>query len=314
MALDPIVRKLLDAAAAAGRPALNSLPPVEARRFMRETRPATEGPKLDTVGHVDRTIPGPAGAIPVRVYRPNSANPAAKLPVLVYLHGGGWVIGDIETHHTLCQRLSESGGLLVVSVDYRLAPEHKFPACVEDSWAATEWVAANAAEIGGDGTRLAVGGDSAGGNLAAVVALMARDKGAPKLGFQLLIYPAVDALADTGSMAKNADGYLLTRVAMEWFYDLYQCTRADRTDWRFSPLRAATLAGVCPAMVITAGFDPLRDEGRAYAERLAHDGVVVEAVDYSSMIHGFFGMPGPLSQSRRGIVAAAQATRDALAG
>ncbi|MCW5745421.1 MAG: alpha/beta hydrolase [Alphaproteobacteria bacterium] len=314
MALDPTVRKLLDLAIAAGRPAINSLSPPEARKMMRDTRPPVQGPFLDTVASEDRRIPGPAGEIPVRIYRPKSAAATAKLPLLVYFHGGGWVIGDIETHHTMCQRICEAGDLVVVSVDYRMAPEDRFPASVDDCWAATVWAAANAASIGADGTKVAVGGDSAGGNLAAVVALMARDRGGVDVGFQLLLYPAVDALANTGSLAKNADGYLLTREAMMWFYDHYIADPADRSDWRASPLRARSHAGLPPALVITAGFDPLLDEGRAYAERLAHDGVTVEYVEFGSMIHGFLGMPGVLPQARRGLALSGQAVREALTG
>jgi acetyl esterase len=314
MALDPTVRKLLDLAIAAGRPAINSLSPADARKMMRDTRAPVQGPILDTLSEQDRRIPGPAGEIPVRIYRPQSAAPTAKLPLLVYFHGGGWVIGDIETHHTMCQRLSESGELVVVSVDYRLAPEHRFPACVDDCWAATVWAAANAAAIGAEGSKVAVGGDSAGGNLAAVMALMARDRGGVDIGFQLLLYPAVDALANTGSMAKNADGYLLTTEAMRWFYDHYVPDSADRSDWRASPLRARSLAGLPPALVITAGFDPLLDEGRSYAERLAHDGVTTEYLEFGSMIHGFLGMPGVLPQARRGLALSGQAVREALTG
>jgi acetyl esterase len=313
MPLDATVRKLLDLAIASGRPALNSLPPPEARQMMRETRLPVQGPFLDSVASEDRRIPGPAGEMAIRIYRPKSASPSAKLPLLVYFHGGGWVIGDIETHHTMCQRICETGDLVVVSVDYRLAPEHVFPAAVDDCWAATVWAAKNAASIGADGSKVAVGGDSAGGNLAAVMALMARDRGGVDIGFQLLLYPAVDALANTGSLARNADGYLLTRDAMVWFYDHYLPNAADRSDWRASPLRARTLAGVAPAMIMTAGFDPLLDEGRAYAERLAHDGVTVEYVEFGSMIHAFLGMPGVLPQARRGLSLAGQAVREALA-
>jgi acetyl esterase len=312
MPLDPTVRKLLDMAAASGRPAINSLPPPEARQMMRDTRAPVQGAFLDSVVAQDRRIPGPAGEIPVRIYRPRIAAAGARLPLLVYYHGGGWVIGDIETHHTMCQRLSEAGELVVVSVDYRLAPEHRFPACVDDCWAATVWAAANAASIGAEGTKVAVGGDSAGGNLAAVMALMARDRGGVDIGFQLLLYPAVDALANTGSLAKNADGYLLTREAMVWFYDHYIPNAADRSDWRASPLRARTFAGLPPALIVTAGFDPLLDEGRLYADRLAHDGVTVEYVEHGSMIHGFLGMPGVLPQARRGLAMAGQAVREAL--
>jgi acetyl esterase len=236
---------------------------------------------------VDRRIPGPAGDIPVRVYTPNGTAP---FPLLVYFHGGGWVLGGIDTHDGTCRSLANGAGCVVVSVDYRLAPEHRYPAAAEDCCAATQWAAAHAAELGADARRVAVGGDSAGGNLAAVVALMARDRGGPALVLQLLIYPATDARFDTASYRDNADGYLLTAADMRWFWDHYLGDSGRGAEPYASPLRAADLSGLPPALVITAEFDPLRDEGEAYAKRLEDAGVASRLSRYDGMIHGFFGM------------------------
>jgi acetyl esterase len=209
------------------------------------------------------------------------------LPVLVFFHGGGWVVGDIESHDTGCRHLANRAECAVVSVDYRLAPEHKFPAAVEDCLAATAWVAGNAASLGVDAGRLAVGGDSAGGNLAAVVSLLARDHGTPRIGHQLLIYPATDAAMRHDSMARFAEGYVLTRSTMRWFYEQYLRTLADAADWQASPLAAPDLGGLPPAFVLTAGYDPLCDEGDAYAARLAAAGVSVTHRRFTGQIHGF---------------------------
>jgi acetyl esterase len=232
----------------------------------------------------DLTAPGPAGPIPLRLYRPAAEG---ALPVLVFFHGGGWVVGDIETHDTVCRHLANRAECVVVSVDYRLAPEHKFPAAVDDAYAATAWVADNAAALGADPVRLAVGGDSAGGNLAAAVSLMARDASAPRICYQLLIYPATDAAMRHESIARFAEGYVLTRSTMRWFYEQYLRSPDDAADWRVSPLVAPDLAGLPPALVMTAGYDPLCDEGDAYAERLAGAGVPVEHRRFSGQIHGF---------------------------
>lgn len=312
MALDPLVRRFLDMAAAAGRPPLDSLPPAEARKMFLDTRAPVSGPKIDGVAVADRAIPGPGGDLPIRVYRPSAAAPKALLPALVYLHGGGWVLGNIESHDQICRYLARDAGIAVVSVDYRLAPEHPFPAAYDDAVAALAWVAREGASIGVDGHLLAVGGDSAGGNLAAAAALWARDEGAVKLRLQLLVYPVVDCVANTGSYHRCAEGYLLTRGAMEWFFDAYLPGVADRTDWRASPLRARSLAGLPPALVVTAGFDPLRDEGRMFAERLQNEGTTAEAVDFGGMIHGFLGMPAILPASRRALALCARALEEAL--
>ncbi len=212
-------------------------------------------------------MPGPAGALGLRIYTPVEAGGPGALPVLVFFHGGGWVVGNLDTHDGLCRRLANAAGCLVVSVDYRLAPEARFPAAVDDAYAATRWVAARASSFGGDGTRLAVGGDSAGGNLAAVVSLLAHERGAPPLRFQLLLYPVTDFAFDTPSYRENGEGYLLTRANMEWYAGHYLRDGADRRHPHAAPLRAADVGGSPPTMVITAQYDPLRDEGEAYAVR-----------------------------------------------
>src|ERR1051325_6637444 len=276
MALDPQCRAVIDLVIKSGRPAYNTLSPKDARQLFRETRPAST-PAPPEIGAVNNlTADGPHGPIPVRVYRPVGANADTALPVLVYFHGGGWVIGDLETHDVLCRQLTAEAGIEVVAVDYRLAPEAKFPAAVDDAWAATKWVVANAGKLGADPTRIAVGGDSAGGNLAAVVALLARDAGAPAIALQVLLYPVTDTSTETASYRQCADGYLLTRDGMQWFFDHYLKSPAEASDWRIAPLRAPSHAGVAPAVVITAGFDPLRDEGEAYARKLREAGVRVD--------------------------------------
>jgi acetyl esterase len=239
------------------------------------------------------TIPGPAGDIPARAYRPDSAGP---VPTVVYLHGGGFVIGDLDTHDGVCRLLCKDVDAVVVSIDYRLAPEHVFPAAVEDSYAALRWVAANVADFGNDATRIVVGGDSAGGNLSAVCAQLAHADGLT-LAAQLLVYPAVDLLGDYPSMAENAEGYLLTAVDMEWFAENYlgmeetdPRAQALGADPRLSPLHAASLVGLAPALVLTAEFDPLRDQGNRYAEALVAAGVPVVHREFAGLIHGFYGM------------------------
>jgi len=284
MPLDPDAQTLLDMVKEANRPAFETVSPAEARAAFMAARPVL-GPEPMPVAELrDLAIPGPAGPIPARLYRPSEGG---SLPALVFFHGGGWVVGNIDSHDTVCRHLANRADCAVVSVDYRLAPEHKFPAAVEDCFAATAWAADNNAALGIDARRLAVGGDSAGGNLAAVVSLMARDRGAPRISYQLLIYPAVDAAMTHPSIARFAEGYLLTRATMRWFYDQYLRAPEDAADWRVSPLAAADLVGVAPAFVLTAGFDPLCDEGDAYAARLAAAGVPVRHRRFADQIHGF---------------------------
>ena len=309
MALDPQARAVLDGMAALGAPPLGSLSPAEHRASMLAARAAAP-PGPDVARVVDRTVPGPGGDIPVRMYYPVDR---PGLPVLVYYHGGGWVLGNIESHDATCRELAVNAGCLVVSVDYRLAPEHQFPAASDDCYAATKWVADHAAEIGADASQLAIGGDSAGGNLAAVVALMAKDRGGPAIVFQLLIYPVTDFNLDTASYKENAEGYLLTRQSMHWFWNHYLTTEADGSHPHASPLRAQDLAGLPPALVITAEYDPLRDEGEAYAQRLRDGGVRVQYTCYPGMIHGFFGMTAMMDKAKEAVAQASGALREAFA-
>jgi acetyl esterase len=312
MALDPQVKAVLELVAKAGRPAYHTLSPKEARQLFIETRPAAT-PTPPEIGSVrDIAASSPHGAIPLRVYRPAGVADATRLPAYVYFHGGGWVIGDVNTHDVLCRQLTAASGASVVSVDYRLAPEHKFPAAADDAWAATTWVVAHAAELGLDAGRLAVGGDSAGGNLAAVVALMARDAGGPAIALQVLIYPVTDVMRETRTYADVADGYMLTRDSMRWFIAHYLASKDDAGDWRVSPLRAPSLAGLPPALVLTAGFDPLRDEGEMYAGRLRDAGNTVDYVCYGGMVHGFLGMGKLLDTSGRAIAHIGGSLRQAL--
>jgi acetyl esterase len=247
-----------------------------------------------------------AAGVPVIVYKP-SAEP--NLPILVVIHGGGWVIGSAGEYDLIARQLANASGAIVVSVDYRLAPEHPFPAPLDDCWTALQWTVANAAAIGGDASRVAIGGDSAGGNLAAVCALRARDEGAPHLALQVLVYPVCDHDSDTASYVENAEGFLLEREEMQWFFDCYAPAGVDRADWRISPLRAPDLHGVAPAVVITAEYDPLRDEGEAYAEALRAAGVAVEHKRYDGMIHGFFGCPAAFDAARDATALVASALR-----
>ncbi len=300
MPLDPQAQVLLDKIAAANVPPLHELTVEEARQA--NAKLFITGLEPEAVGAIeDRVIPGPAGTghdIPIRVYRPEGDGP---FPILVYFHGGGWVVGSLETHDAQCRALTTGASCVVVAVDYRLAPEHKFPAAVEDCDAATQWVSDHAASLGGDPARIAVGGDSAGGNLAAVVALRARDRGTPYLAFQLLIYPATELHGGTPSHRENAEGYLLTRDAIEWFRDHYLRSDADVSHPDASPLLALSLDDLPPAFIITAAFDPLRDEGEAYAARLQEAGVPVILKRYEGMIHGFFNLGHVLDQGRQAI-------------
>ncbi|WP_422033686.1 alpha/beta hydrolase [Reyranella sp.] len=312
MALDPESQRLIDLMAAANRPAWNTLSPQAARDLYLSLRPGAQGPRPGDVTVIDRTIPGPAGDLPVRLYRPASAPADAALPALVYAHGGGWVFGNLDSHDVLCAQLALEAGIAVFHVDYRLAPEARFPGAFDDVVAALKWVAAHGASVGIDPTRLAIGGDSAGGNLAAAASIWARDNGGPKLLMQLLAYPVTDAVARTESYRHFEDGYGLNAVTMEWFFDHYTPDKASRGDWRVSPLRAASLAGLPPALVVTAGYDPLRDEGRAYAWRLQQDGTQADLVEFGGMLHGFLSSPMLLHGARRGTTLCAAALREAL--
>jgi len=311
-ALDPQAKAVIDLVIKSGRPPYHTLSPKDARQMFRDTRPASTPPAPEIGTVKDMTVEGGAGPIAARLYRPQGVPASTALPGLVFFHGGGWVIGDLETHDVLCRQLTAGAGISVVNVDYRLAPEHKFPAALDDAWAATKWVAAHAAELGIDAGRLAVGGDSAGGNLAAVVALLARDAGAPPVALQVLIYPVCDVGAESKSYADFADGFMLTRDSMRWFIDHYLSAKRDAADWRVSPLRAPSLAGLAPALVVTAGFDPLRDEGDAYARKLRDAGVRVDHLGYGGMIHGFAPMGRLIESGNRAVAHIATTLREAL--
>ncbi len=283
--LDPALKTVLDQLAATGGPALSDMPPTEAREMYKLLATMDGGPE-----EVDSLVTREIEGVPCRVYRGKGA-PRGPRPVLAWFHGGGWVIGDLDTADATASKLANRSGCVVVSVDYRLAPEHPFPAPLDDCWSVTRWLAeGGASSIGGDPKALAVGGDSAGGNLAAVVALVARDAGVD-LRHQLLVYPVTDLSAESASYQENGDGYLLTADSMRWFIGHYT-TPEQRKEWKASPLLADDLAGVCGAHVITAGFDPLRDEGDAYAARLAEAGVPVEHDRVEPVVHGFFAMAG----------------------
>ena len=308
MPLDPQAQALI-ASVAGGKP-VEQMTPQEMRDALEERVRLTGGPPEPVDQVVPGVVPGPAGPIVVRIY--TSKGGQAALPGLVYLHGGGWARGSLQTHDIVCRSLANGAGCVVVSVDYRMAPEYRFPAAFEDSLAATRWVAEHAAEIGIDPRRLAVGGDSAGGNLAAAVALAARDAGGPSLVHQLLIYPVTDYNFDTRSYADNAEGYMLTRAAMQHYWRLYLRDGSDGADFRASPLRARDFGNLPPALVITAEFDPLRDEGRAYADRLREAGTPVLYREYPGMVHGFVTSAGVLDAGKQAVREAAAALKDAF--
>ncbi len=290
MMLHPQARALLDLIEQRGLPPTHTLSVAVARAFYRERRQFTQPPPTEIGCVRDLQASGPNGSIPLRLYRPLGAGDDALLPVLVYYHGGGWVMGDLDTHDTLCRELAKLSGCAVVAVDYRLGPEHRFPAAVTDCIAATRWVRDHAGELSLDRSRLAVGGDSAGGNLAAVVSIDARDRGDLPIALQLLIYPATDMHCTAPSHVENGHGYLLTRETIDYFVGHYIADRAQHDDWRASPLLCADLSNLPPALVMTAGFDPLRDEGAAYAKRLTDCGNRAAYVHFPRQIHGFLTM------------------------
>lgn len=293
--LHPQIQQVLDAMAKAELRPIEAMTPPEARAQMEATSRARKAEPLPVARIEERTIPGPAGQIRLRLYWPPLPSPrpnaAAPIPAILYYHGGGHVIGSLDTHDLIARNLCAGAEALVASVDYRMGPEHKFPAAVEDAFAALEWVHANAASLGADPDRLGVHGDSAGANLAAVAALMARDAGGPNLRLQSLVYPVADYTFSGASYGRYTKGYgVLTGDAMAWFRDHYLRSAADAEDWRASPLKAANLTGVAPAIVITAECDVLHDEGERYAAALRQAGAAVEYREYPGMIHGFLGM------------------------
>jgi acetyl esterase len=307
MPLDPQAEALI--ARFAGGKTVEQMTVQEMRDASEERARETGGTPQPVEQITDGQLPGPAGPIAIRVYTPRGERP---LPGLVYFHGGGWVRGSLQTADVLCRAVANGAGCVVVSVDYRMAPEHLFPAAIDDSLAATRWAAANAAQLGIDPDRLAVGGDSAGGNIAAVVALMLREEGGPRLIHQLLIYPVTDYNFDTVSYRENAEGYMLSRGAMEFYWRTYLRDESDGADFRASPLRARHFGNLPPATVITAEFDPLRDEGRAYADRLREAGVPVEYREYAGLVHGFASSAGALDRGAAAVEDMAAALRTAF--
>ena len=304
--LHPEARAVLAALETAGGPPLESMAPAEARQAAIDGLKDVAGDSEPVARVEDIRIPGPGGDIPARVYTPEGQAP---FPALVYFHGGGWVVCDLDTHDKVCRSIARAAAAVVIAVDYRLGPEHKFPAAVEDAHAATKWVAANASRFGIDPDRIAVGGDSAGGNLSAVVSLRSRAAG-PPLALQVLVYPVTNlASFGTPSYQEFAEGYHLSRSEMEWFRDCYLARAADAQSPDASPLLAGDLAGVPPALVITAECDVLRDEGEAYAERLREAGIPVTCTRYDGMIHPFFSMPGAIRDGRKAIQQVAAAVR-----
>lgn len=308
MTLDAQCQAVLDASAKAPT-AFDTDDPVEARRRYDAGTAAfaTPSPALDQV--IDGQLPGPAGALPYRLYRPRADGP---LPVVASFHGGGWVFGGLDSHDHVCRATAHQAGALVVSVDYRLAPEHKFPAAFDDCLAATRWLRDNAGRLGGDAARLAVAGDSAGGNLAAAVCLALRDADEAGPVFQYLIYPAVDLACECDSHARLAEGYLLTRAGIEHCVDSYLNSPGEADDPRASPLRAKSFAALPPALVQTAGYDPLCDEGKAYADALAGAGIPVTHTRYDGMIHGFVRMGAVVDVASEAIAEGAAALRAAF--
>ena len=308
MPLDPQAQQVLDQLAALGLPPNHMVSPQQARENMRN-RPRVDGPEVAKVE--DRSVSWRDAEVPVRIYTPAGTGP---FPILIWCHGGGMVVGDLETADATARHLTVETGCVTVSVDYRLAPETKFPGACDDCYAAAVWASDNAASILGDASRMAVGGDSAGGNLAAVVAQMARDRANPDLAFQLLVYPMTSLDFETSSYVDNADGYLLTRDSMKWYWDQYLGASDDPNHPYAVPSRAGSFKNLPPALVITAEFDPLRDEGEAYAKRLEADGVPTTHSRYDGMIHGFFGMSGAVDKAGQAVSEAAAAMKKAFAG
>ena len=310
MSLDPDTQAVVDSMRAANRQPFETMTPAEARPAYAAGRAVTQAAPEPVSSARDQTVPGPGGPIPVRVFRPAGAEDYEVLPALVFFHGGGWVLGGLDSHDVMCRRFSNAARCVVVSVDYRMAPEHVFPAAVDDCAAATKWVFDNQIPLSVDPKRVAVGGDSAGGNLAAVIALMSRDGTLPPLVYQMLLYPATDMAMTTVSARTIGGTGILSSATMKWFIDLY--CQGHETDWRASPIRAASLAGTPPALVLTCGYDPLRDEGIDYAKRLEAEDVRVIRLHYSGQIHGFLGMGKLIRAANQAIDVAAAALKQTL--
>jgi acetyl esterase len=309
--LDPAAKRLLDMLAAGGMADIDTMTPQQMRDGFRRLAKAVDVKGVPIGKIEDGELPGPGGPLPYRSYRPQ--HPAAlPLPALVFFHGGGCVFGDIDTHDGLCRTLAAESGCAVISIGYRRAPEHKFPAAVEDSYAATQWVAEHAAALGLDADRIAVGGDSAGGGLAAVVCQMAAANHGPRLALQVLLCPVMNMRAETPSRRAFAKGYFLNQATIDWMLRQYCGDDVDIDDPRLSPLRAARFSGLPPAHIHTAEFDPLRDEGQAYAKLLRHEGVAADYTCHAGMIHYFYAMAGAIPAARTALKVAAADMRAAL--
>ena len=312
MPLDPVMKAFLDQVAVQPGPKMWEMSAPDARQMFAGMMQLA-GAQNVPIGKVENLrAPGRGGEIPLRVYTPAGAADA-RFPALVFYHGGGFVIGDLDTHDGLCRTLANEAKVRLIAVDYRLAPEHPFPAAADDAWSALEFVAANATRLGIDPQRIAVGGDSAGGNLAAVTAQTAKAKGAPKLGYQLLLFPATELGGETRSMRQNAVGYLLERNSMDWFIGHYVPKGVEKSDVRLSPLLAKDFSGLPPALLMSAEFDPVHDEGTAYAEKLRAAGAQVIVADYPGLIHDFIYFQAVLPQANAALIAAARALREGLA-
>jgi acetyl esterase len=310
--LHPQTQAMLERMAGMNLVPPHTIPLAQAREQFARARAPFLGPALEMGALANREIPGPAGLLRVRSYRPLGSHPKELLPALVYFHGGGWVFGDLDSHDRLCRELSNLARCAVLSIDYRLAPEDKFPAAVHDATAAIEYVAENANELNIDADKIAAGGDSAGGNLVAVSALILRDQGKPLLKYQLLIYPVTDLAMDSASYTTLANGYTLTRERMEFFRDAYLRGTSDIANWQASPLKAHDLSRLPPTLVIAAGHDPLVDEGKAYADRLAAAGVAVTYSLYYGVVHGFLTASGAVDVGRTAIAEAAASLQRAF--
>jgi acetyl esterase len=307
MSLDPHAKDFLDKRGPSRRPRSS----IEAREAFLALANAVDAKDVPIGGVVNGELAGPGGRLGYRAYTPSAATDE-RLPGLVYFHGGGLVVGSLDTHEGLCRLLANESGCRVVSIDYRLAPEHKFPAAVDDAFAATKWVAERALEFGIEPARLAVGGDSSGGTLAAVVCQLARQSAGPKLALQVLLCPPMDAAAETDSRREFVRGFFLEKASLDFGVNAYRSSDDDLGDPRMSPLRAADLAGLPPAHIHTAAFDPLRDEGRAYAERLRQAGVSVQYACHEGMIHDFYAMANVIPYARIAMQTAGAAIKQAL--
>jgi acetyl esterase len=306
--LDPQAQALMQLMIDKGVPPVNSMTPVEARASYRSRRTFTQPDAPEVFKVEDKVVSYEGVNVPVRVYHPHAAQSQAALPGLVYLHGGGWTVGDLDTHDVLCRSLCLQADIVVVSVDYRMGPEHKFPAAYDDTVAAFNWTVAHAASLGIDASRIAIGGDSAGGNLSAAACLGLRGQ-AVQPAFQLLIYPATIMWQDTASYHANGKGYMLTQESIAYYTENYLRNREDAKDWRASPQLAESHAGLAPAFVMTAGFDPLRDEGLMYANALSKAGVSAQYICFERQIHGFITMGRVMQEANTAVSLCASVLR-----